>query len=419
MGIIHRDLKPENVLVDIPDGPPCSAADVAGEKEGPRARETLRARASSSRFDNPVGEGVDASSGTKRRYRLVISDLGQSQRFTSAASRRTGGTGTVRFTAPEMLEEINDDGTVAGGGYSMRRQFVNSEWTFAADVWSLGSIFYCLCFSAVPWEETEDLEDLADIIINHRGGVPRPAKHPTRSSDVLALLDMTLAHDAVTRASLSALMATPVMRQAVKQRRGDGAAAAERKAPPHATGIVGSCGLGAHASYPSPAGESRAAKVTRLPSERDLTAKASGAEGSGGGAGKDALTSNRGVQAMTPGDMDGCAPSLLPTSLVLKERGGGEHGARGKTGEVAARGRKSPGERESHPCKARPQEARLSLWRVSRTPLSVGLRSFISLCLWLARVAAYVLEVLEPAGDYPPPLAAQPNGPPQLPAPPQ
>ena len=68
-----------------------------------------------------------------------------------ARVRRTGCTGTVRFTAPEMLEEVGNDGTVKGGGYSMRRQFVMTEWTYAADVWSLGAILYCLCFSALPW----------------------------------------------------------------------------------------------------------------------------------------------------------------------------------------------------------------------------------------------------------------------------
>lgn len=43
-------------------------------------------------------------------------------------SSRSGCTGTVRFTAPEMLCEMNDDGITAGGGFSLRRQYSHG-WT--------------------------------------------------------------------------------------------------------------------------------------------------------------------------------------------------------------------------------------------------------------------------------------------------
>eukprot|EP00960_Hanusia_phi_P013438 394085-Hanusia_phi.AAC.2 len=70
MDIVHRDLKPENILVQ---------------------------------------SGRQSDSGIDIGHRLMISDLGQSQRLSEnrGASRRSGCTGTVRYTAPEMLEVMS------------------------------------------------------------------------------------------------------------------------------------------------------------------------------------------------------------------------------------------------------------------------------------------------------------------------
>jgi len=77
MGIVHRDLKPENILVQTVETP-----------EAPHLP----------------------------RLNLLITDLGQSRRLSDlqGAADRSGCTGTVRFTAPEMLEEVDEDG-VRGG----------------------------------------------------------------------------------------------------------------------------------------------------------------------------------------------------------------------------------------------------------------------------------------------------------------
>ena len=234
MRIIHRDLKPENVLV---------------HQETPLQH-------------NGTGGGA-------RSYRLIISDLGQSQRFSSsAASRRTGCTGTVRFTAPEMLEECDPDGMIGNGGYSMRRQFVTTEWTYGADVWSLGAILYCLCFSAVPWEDTEDLDDLASLIIQG-GGVPRAAGGLSRSSSLLNLVDRTLTQDPAARPSLSALLNTPVIQQAIMARRGSAAAA----------------GVGEN-DYTAQGGQGQGSRVRRVPSELNLDSPLAGTGGEAGSGGR-------------------------------------------------------------------------------------------------------------------------------------
>ena len=63
-------------------------------------------------------------------------------------------------------------------------------------------------------EETEDLEDLAQVIIEGPH-VPRPAHHlyPTRSAELLSLVDQALTHEASCRPSLAALLATPLIQQ--------------------------------------------------------------------------------------------------------------------------------------------------------------------------------------------------------------
>jgi serine/threonine protein kinase len=83
IGIIHRDLKPENVLVHS-DAARRGGSGARGGGEGSGGGERR-------------GKRQQGGVVRVRRHRLIISDLGQSQHF-SSASRRTGCTGTVRFT---------------------------------------------------------------------------------------------------------------------------------------------------------------------------------------------------------------------------------------------------------------------------------------------------------------------------------
>ena len=246
MGIIHRDLKPENILIQSSD------TVLSQQRAGAAAEGTNDAEAGASR----------------RTHRLIISDLGQSQRLgTATDSRRTGCTGTVRFTAPEMLEEVSKDGLVAGGGFSVRRQFVKPDWTYAADVWSLGAIFFCLCFSAMPYEDTEDTEELAEVIVSG-GPVPRPANHPQRSRQLCQMVDVTLLHDASARPTPSALLAAPMLQHALRMRRANDPHH-DDPASDHASRLAASAGV--------------RASVTRMPSELDLASKVSARVSSGPG----------------------------------------------------------------------------------------------------------------------------------------
>ncbi|KAJ1476797.1 kinase-like domain-containing protein, partial [Baffinella frigidus] len=170
LGIVHRDLKPANIIIHVNE---------------------------------------DTEVGRAGRARMIISDLGQSQRLSEnrGASKRSGTTGTVRFCSPEMLDEMFPDGVCDAGTFSPHRRYVN-DWSTKADVWSLGAIFFCLCFSELPFEEIEDLQELAEAISGARS-VPRPSK-PARPPSFLLLLDATLQSDPGLRPDVSVILSMPL-----------------------------------------------------------------------------------------------------------------------------------------------------------------------------------------------------------------
>eukprot|EP00928_Gymnodinium_smaydae_P034216 TRINITY_DN24305_c0_g1_i2.p1 TRINITY_DN24305_c0_g1~~TRINITY_DN24305_c0_g1_i2.p1 ORF type:complete len:730 (-),score=154.31 TRINITY_DN24305_c0_g1_i2:48-2237(-) len=120
-GILHRDLKPTNILLQYPAGQPSSS--------DPTGRGDVTPRALLSDFGTAVPLG-----GSRAEWPS-----------TGVASR--GYTGTVEYTAPEVLK-----GEVAPG-----------EFTEKSDMWSLGIALYAMCFSSLPWSH-DDPRVLKDLI---------------------------------------------------------------------------------------------------------------------------------------------------------------------------------------------------------------------------------------------------------------
>lgn len=110
-GILHRDLKPTNILLQRHDG----------------GRDTPRA---------------------------LLSDFGTAMPFGEAPSSATyrGYTGTVEYTAPELLQ----DG--------------EREYTEKSDMWSLGVVLYAMCFSSLPFSHDDPcvLKDMIRCFLEER-----------------------------------------------------------------------------------------------------------------------------------------------------------------------------------------------------------------------------------------------------------
>ncbi|KAL8899861.1 MAG: hypothetical protein Q9192_001351 [Flavoplaca navasiana] len=97
----------------------------------------------------------------KGGLRVLVSDFGEAQ-LENMARKSTGATGTISYCAPEVLRR-NDFGALG-------------QFTTKSDIFSLGMILYFLCFSRLPYqyadnlnEEKEDLEQLRDEITSWSG----------------------------------------------------------------------------------------------------------------------------------------------------------------------------------------------------------------------------------------------------------
>ncbi|CAL9735904.1 hypothetical protein MOSE0_I07162 [Monosporozyma servazzii] len=138
IGLIHRDLKPSNCLllskyqerVDSSDGK-------VSHKDGINAKEPF-----------PT---------------VIIGDLGESQVLGEARSA-TGATGTIEYTAPEVI--INNTPIInprAGLNVDMFPHY--NEYTFASDMYSFGMIIYFIVFGKLPFNlDSVDIPEMKDTI---------------------------------------------------------------------------------------------------------------------------------------------------------------------------------------------------------------------------------------------------------------
>lgn len=183
--ILHRDLKPTNILLQW-----------------------------------PVGGGADGS--TSRCPSALLSDFGTATPlgeidlagdFPGVAAR--GYTGTVEYTAPELLR---------GDA---------REYTEKSDMWSLGIVLYSMCFSTLPFshEDPRVIKDIVRRFVEARQGLSEGADwlppDPGNRLGPLRLLTAALLNvDADRRPATTDLLENPVFRsQAAKYvRRGDQAA---------------------------------------------------------------------------------------------------------------------------------------------------------------------------------------------------
>lgn len=92
---------------------------------------------------------------------ILVSDFGESEVMNEHdLHERTGATGTLEFMPPELLSQ-DEYGKYSGEHSPKAVIFLNNN----KDMWSLGIILYFLCYSRVPWSQTENTEVLTKEIL--------------------------------------------------------------------------------------------------------------------------------------------------------------------------------------------------------------------------------------------------------------
>ncbi|CAI4043705.1 hypothetical protein SKDZ_10G1550 [Saccharomyces kudriavzevii ZP591] len=136
IGLIHRDLKPSNCLLLTPF------------KNDGDDNETYERSSSPNEFFPPI----------------VIGDLGESQ-LEGESRLGTGCTGTLEFTAPELIIQGRP---ISSSTLPSRSSHTYNEYTFASDMYSLGMICYFIVFGELPFEPQLDIIDLKVRIKNFK-----------------------------------------------------------------------------------------------------------------------------------------------------------------------------------------------------------------------------------------------------------
>ncbi|CAE7650709.1 iksA [Symbiodinium pilosum] len=185
-GILHRDLKPTNILLSWPD----AAGRGGGSESFPRA---------------------------------LLSDFGTAQAFgeppasaTAAVSR--GYTGTVEYTAPELL--LTED--------------LEREYSEKSDMWSLGMVVYAMSFSSLPFSHDDPhvLKGLIKAFVEEKRRPAPNEKAPSAEEDASGwlpfdtggrigplrlVLAALLALDARRRPAATDLLENPVFRRQARR----------------------------------------------------------------------------------------------------------------------------------------------------------------------------------------------------------
>nr|CEL67605.1 TPA: Wee kinase, putative [Neospora caninum Liverpool] len=123
----------------------------------------------------------------KLQCRAQLSDFGTAELLGERIFRadRNGFTGTIEFTAPELLE--TDERGLFSPNYDMK-----------SDMWSLGMILYAMCYARVPYTDKEPSSCRRLILGHTRLSFPQ---HPPRDPIFKLLIGALTAKDSANRPS--------------------------------------------------------------------------------------------------------------------------------------------------------------------------------------------------------------------------
>ena len=152
--VVHRDLKPSNILLTTDSRAVCG-------------------------------------------LRAVLSDFGTAEIVSeSARAAHSGFTGTVEYTAPEVLS--------------------THQYSEASDMWSLGIILFALSYNRVPTSHADPVE-CARIIMN-AGAIPIPAA-PERGTDLKKIIEALTEREPTKRPGCDDIVFHPFIRHKLESSR--------------------------------------------------------------------------------------------------------------------------------------------------------------------------------------------------------
>ncbi|EER13363.1 serine/threonine protein kinase, putative [Perkinsus marinus ATCC 50983] len=174
LGVLHRDIKPTNILLTSdPD---------------------RMARMDGSHY--VLGSG-------QKGLRAMVSDFGTAELAAGGTSEsHTGFTGTVEFTAPEVLRAafLNPDKVV----YDER-----------CDMWSLGIVLYAMCYNQVPMYDS-DPQKCAAIIRDCHTALTGPRNHASRG-DLPMMIQALTQPDPRRRPNCDDVLGQPLVKALAEQ----------------------------------------------------------------------------------------------------------------------------------------------------------------------------------------------------------
>ncbi|PVU98207.1 hypothetical protein BB561_000049 [Smittium simulii] len=128
--------------------------------------------------------------------RLLIADFGECETMFGTKNRlRTGATGTMEFMAPELLK-VDDKGKYL------------DEYSTKADMWSLGMLLYYLCYSRLPFNDIDNIDNLREDILELKVDFPNIHRglKGTIDSDLKVLISILLDQNKNRRPEVSEIL---------------------------------------------------------------------------------------------------------------------------------------------------------------------------------------------------------------------
>ncbi|KAL5367623.1 hypothetical protein CPHLJ_7g3080 [Cryptosporidium parvum] len=202
-GILHRDLKPSNILLHITfdkflEQPICQA--LLSDFGTAQVLKNVNFKLFSSEiipdFNSIMLEGQN-----------ILSD--DQEECTILSNQRHGFTGTVEYTAPELLTK-DENGNFIG------------EYNIYSDIWSLGITVYKMCYNQVPFRvdtrnglDPEDPEECIKAIFKGMNSLEFP-NVPNRTNEIKFLIRSMLDPNPVNRPNTDDILRHPIIQDKLR-----------------------------------------------------------------------------------------------------------------------------------------------------------------------------------------------------------